>query len=254
LPEANPEWTQIRLHDFKSIEDYNHAIHKVYAKLRFCEKEPSEEDKIEKTLQTMLPSDQVLKHQYRVRNYQHYADLIRDLLQAEKHNELTIKNHHQRCIGAAPLPEIHHNEKKASASKDSTPKKNGRSARHRRNRQKNRKLLKSMKKDGAASKENNVQCKTCGAFKHTAEKCHTHKHLVALYQKSLKKNKRVQGLGAGYEAYFSIPMNSTFEAGCLSKDPQNPSTDEPMLNVDDYMDSDNTMVEYNLNDMFDDLL
>jgi hypothetical protein len=47
LSEANHEWTQIRLQDFKSIEDYNHAIHKVCAKLRFCEKEPSEEDKIE---------------------------------------------------------------------------------------------------------------------------------------------------------------------------------------------------------------
>jgi hypothetical protein len=29
LPEANLEWTQIHLQDFKSIEDYNHAIHKV---------------------------------------------------------------------------------------------------------------------------------------------------------------------------------------------------------------------------------
>jgi hypothetical protein len=77
---------------------------------------------------------------------------------------------------------------------------------------------------------------------------------VALYQKSLGKDKKVQGLGAGYEAHFTIPMNSTFEAGCSSKDPQNPITDEPMLNVDDYIDSDNTMVEYNLNDMFGDLL
>jgi hypothetical protein len=134
LPEANHEWTQICLQYFKSIEDYNHAIHKVYIKLWFFEKEPSEEGKIEKTLQTMLPSDWVLQHQYRAWNYQHYADLIRDLLQAEKHDELTIKNHHQHRVGAAPLPEIHHNDKKASASKDSSPKKNGRSARHRRNR------------------------------------------------------------------------------------------------------------------------
>jgi hypothetical protein len=33
LPEANHKWTQIHLQDFKSIEDYNHAIHKVHAKL-----------------------------------------------------------------------------------------------------------------------------------------------------------------------------------------------------------------------------
>jgi hypothetical protein len=49
-------------------------------------------------------------------------------------------------------------------------------------------------------------------------------------------------------------MNSIFEADCSSKYPQNPSTHETILNVDDYMDSDNTMVEYNLNDMFGDLL
>jgi hypothetical protein len=45
-----------------------------------------------------------------------------------------------------------------------------------------------------------------------------------------------------------------FEAGCSSKDPQNPSTNEPTLIVDDYMDSDNTMVEYASNNMFGDLL
>jgi hypothetical protein len=38
LPEANHEWTQIRLQDFKSIEDYNHAIHKVYDKLHLFRK------------------------------------------------------------------------------------------------------------------------------------------------------------------------------------------------------------------------
>jgi hypothetical protein len=124
----------------RSVPNYN-----------FVRKNP-EEDKIGKTLQTMLPSDQILQHQYRTRNYQHYADLIHDLLQAEKHDELTIKNHHQRHVGVAPLHEIHHNEKKASASKDSNSKKNGKSARHRRNRQKNRKLSKTMKKDGTSSK------------------------------------------------------------------------------------------------------
>jgi hypothetical protein len=77
---------------------------------------------------------------------------------------------------------------------------------------------------------------------------------VVLYQKSLGNDKKVQGSGAGYEAHFTILTNSTFEANCSSKDPQNLGTDEPMLNVDDYMDSDNTLVEYNLNDMFDDLL
>jgi hypothetical protein len=77
---------------------------------------------------------------------------------------------------------------------------------------------------------------------------------VALYQISLEKDKKVQGSRARYEPHFSIPMNLTFEADCSRKDPQNPSTDEPTLNVDDYMDSDNTMMEYNSNNMFDDHL
>jgi hypothetical protein len=92
------------------------------------------------------------------------------------------------------------------------------------------------------------------AFKHTGEKCHTPKHLVALYQKSLGKDKKAQGSGYGYEAHFSISTNSMFEAGCSSKDPQNLSTDKPTLTIEDYMDSDITMVEYASNDMFNDLL
>jgi hypothetical protein len=121
LPEANHDWTHIRLQDYKSIGDYNHAIHKICARLRFCGKEPSDADKIEKTLQTMLPSDRVLQHQYRARNYQTYSELIHDLLQAEKHDELTMKNHKQRRVGAAPMPEIHHamkDEKKGNGFKN----------------------------------------------------------------------------------------------------------------------------------------
>jgi hypothetical protein len=79
--------------------------------LRFCEKEPSEGDKIEKTLHMMLPSDRILQHQYRANNYQNYSNLINDLLQAEKHDELTLKNHHQHPIGTAPQPEVHFNVK-----------------------------------------------------------------------------------------------------------------------------------------------
>jgi hypothetical protein len=33
LPKVNHEWIQIHLQGFKSIEDYNHDIHKICAKL-----------------------------------------------------------------------------------------------------------------------------------------------------------------------------------------------------------------------------
>jgi hypothetical protein len=79
--------------------------------LHFYEKEPSELDKIEKTLQTMLHSDRILQHQYHAKNHQNYSDLIHDLLQAGKHIELTLMNHHQYFVGSTPLQEVHHNVK-----------------------------------------------------------------------------------------------------------------------------------------------
>jgi hypothetical protein len=60
LTEVNYEWIHLRLQDYKSIRDYNHVVHKLCAKLRFYEKEPFDEDKIEKTLTTMLSSDMIL--------------------------------------------------------------------------------------------------------------------------------------------------------------------------------------------------
>jgi hypothetical protein len=38
LPEANHDWTMLRLQDFKSIGEYNHIVHKICAGLCFCEK------------------------------------------------------------------------------------------------------------------------------------------------------------------------------------------------------------------------
>ncbi|KAK1693740.1 hypothetical protein QYE76_010437 [Lolium multiflorum] len=109
LPEALHDWTHLRLQDFKSIGEYNHEVHKISSKLRFCGKEPTDAEKIEKTLSTMLPSDRILQQQYRARDYQVYSDLIHILLQAEKHDELLAKNGSQRPVGSQPLPEFHMN-------------------------------------------------------------------------------------------------------------------------------------------------
>jgi DNA polymerase sigma len=63
----------------------------------------SQEDKIEKNIQTMLHSNRILQHQYCARNYQTYSDHINDLLQVEKNDELTMRNHHQHIVGSSPL-------------------------------------------------------------------------------------------------------------------------------------------------------
>jgi hypothetical protein len=124
LPETNHDWVHLCLQDYKSIGDYNHTIHKICAKLRFCEKEPSDEDKIVETLTTMLPLDRVLKHQYRAQNYQCYLELIHDLLQVEKYDELTMRNHHQRLVGTTPLPEVNYSSKGKEKVNGNKPSKN----------------------------------------------------------------------------------------------------------------------------------
>ena len=89
--------------------------------MKFCEKEPTDADKIEKTLSTMLPFDQVLQQQYRAKNFKVYLKLIHTLSQAEKHDELLLKNHHKRPVGTAPLPEVHNVQKKAKNKKFNGP-------------------------------------------------------------------------------------------------------------------------------------
>jgi hypothetical protein len=60
LPKATHEWKHLRLQDFKTVHDYNHVVHKLSQKLWFCNKEPTEAEKIENTFSTMLPSERIL--------------------------------------------------------------------------------------------------------------------------------------------------------------------------------------------------
>jgi hypothetical protein len=243
LREANHDWTMLRLQDFKSIRDYNHVVHKICVRLRFCEKEPSKVDKIEKIHQIMLPSDRILQHQYRAKNYQIYLDLIHDLLQAEKHDELTLKNHHQRSIGSAPLPKVHHNVK-GNENGDGTKnpqKKFGKFKKGKRNGMNMKNKAKGQGKD----KGKTFTCHKCGDRNHFARKRRTPKHLVELYQKSLKEsnnNKR------SYEAHFNDITKEALASGTI---PSNPKMPKMMDTV--YMDMENTIVEYHSNDVFGDL-
>ena len=186
-PEAYHEWNHLRLQDFKSMADYNHAIHKICSKLMFCEKEPTDADKIEKTLSTMLPSDRVLQQQYMAKNFEVYSKLIHTLSQAEKHDELLMKNHHKRPVGSAPLPEVHNVYKKAKNKKFNGPAPKNTSGQRKHN-IKQRPNSHKWKRDNARSKKHN-KCHRCGDFSYFAKDCRAPKHLVALNQKSSKEGK-----------------------------------------------------------------
>ena len=59
LPEARWEWSLIRLMDFKSIGEYNSAIHKICSKLHFCDQPVSDAYLIEKILSIFLPANRL---------------------------------------------------------------------------------------------------------------------------------------------------------------------------------------------------
>jgi hypothetical protein len=221
LPKANHDWIHLRLQDYKFIGDYNHIVYKICAKLQFYEKEPSDEDKIEKTLTTMLPSDRVLKHQYRVRNYQHYSELIQDLLQSEKHDELTMRNHHQHPIGTAPLSDVNYSSKGKKKTDGAKPSKNvGKFKKGKKNKHKKNKSKDQTSKIGKKS----FKCHHCGGANHIAKKCKIPQHLVDLYQKSLKEVGKVKGLD---EAHFNAASD---EATTSCKCPDEAAKPSPSTN------------------------
>jgi hypothetical protein len=241
LSKANHDWVHLRLQDYKSIGDCNHLVHKICAKLWFCEKEPSDEDKIEKTLTTMLSSDRVLKHQYCAQNYQRYSKLIQDLLQAEKHDEFTMRNHHQCPVGIAPLSEVNYSSKGKEKVDGNKRLKNigkfkkGKKSKHKKNKYKYQ----------SSGKENkSFKCHCCGGPNHIVKKCNIPQHLVDLYQKSLKEAEKAKGL---YEAHFNTASD---EATTSGKRPDEAA--KPSLMDDDYIDGENMIIKYNSNDVFGD--
>jgi hypothetical protein len=85
----------------------------------------------------------------------------------------------------------------------------------------------------------------CGGPNHFAKKCRTRKHLVELYQKSIKEynnNKR------SYEAHFNDMAKEASTLGTIPSNPEMPK----VMDIND-MDMENTIVEYHSNDVFGDL-
>jgi hypothetical protein len=74
--------------------------------------------------------------------------------------------------------------------------------------------IKASRKDTPTSKQE--KCKKCRCFNHPTNKCRIPRHLVALYQQSLK-GKNVEG--HGYEAHFTTPSNLKNEVVCSSMAP-----------------------------------
>ncbi|KAG2578096.1 hypothetical protein PVAP13_6NG204603 [Panicum virgatum] len=161
-----------------------------------------------------------------------YSDLIYDLLQVEKHDELLTKNYQMSPVGATPLPEVHYN------SQNSQKKFGGK---------KFKKNFKGKwnKKRKKFRLDNSQVCQRCGCRNHITKKCHTAKHLVELYQKSV--GKQVQG--DKYETHFTTQPT---DASCSKDTPLENIDEKTPLQMDDLLSTDDMLVEFQSNDIFGD--
>jgi rubrerythrin len=125
----------------------------------------------------MFSSDRILQYQYHAKNYQTYSDLVHDLLQAEKHDKLTLRNHHQCSIGSAPLFEVHYNVK-SNKKGDGSKKQHKKFGKFRKGKHNGKNMVKGQRK----GKGKTFICHKCGGPNHFVRKYRTPKYLVELYK------------------------------------------------------------------------
>ena len=208
LPKARYEWMHLRLQDFKSVSEYNSAMFKISSQLKLCGENITDDDMLEKTFSTFHASNMLLQQQYRERGFKKYADLISCLLLAEQNNELLLKNHESRPTGSTPFPEAN----VVTFNNYGRGRGRGRGRGGYRGRGRHNFKPYSGHGDGKAhdkgkapeNKDDKISespCHRCGMKGHWARTCRTAKHLVGLYQASLREMKSLEKKSA-VEANF----------------------------------------------------
>ena len=207
LPKAMYDWRNLRIQDFKSVDEYNSALFKIVSKLKLCGEDITDKDMLEKTFSTFHTSNVLLQQQYREKGFTTYANLISCLLLAEQNNELLMRNSELRPPGTNPLPEAHATveaKKESNHVQSDSQHNRGRGKWHGRGGRDRNSFGRGQGNSygrgsyggrghgrgrGTSFKPQNSTksvCHRCGMDNHWAKTCRTPKHLVDLYQESLK--------------------------------------------------------------------
>ncbi|KAM3302187.1 hypothetical protein P3S67_016689 [Capsicum chacoense] len=168
---------------------------KISSQLKLCGETVNDDDIMKKILSTFHASNVLLQQQYREKSFKKYTELSSHLLVAEQNNDLLMKNHENRPTGFAPFLEVNDmHAHYARREKGHGPDRGiGRGRSHGHDDQE-RNLVPSVnhssnkkKKD---EKRETITCFRCGGKGHYSRDCRALKHLVDLYQASLKKKER----------------------------------------------------------------
>ena len=132
-------------------------------------------------------------------NIERKAELISHLLVAEQNNDLLLKNHENRPTGSEPLPEVNeayaHHARREKGRGPNCGRECGRGLDYGQERNSipgiNHSSNKKEKRKEEKREATREGCFRCGGRGHYAHDCRTPKHLVELYQESLKKKEKI---------------------------------------------------------------
>jgi hypothetical protein len=184
------------------------ALFKISSQLKLCREKVTDADMLEKTYTTFHASNMLLQQQYRERNFTRYSKLISCLLVAEQNNELLMKNHQSRPTGSTPFHKAmeHHFmvikeilvvdvdvvekiiEVKGNVLIILTKKKNA--PYHQKWNHTEAKQNKNKSLQNKPTKNYEDKCYKCGMEGHWSRTCCTPKHLVDLYQATIKEKEK----------------------------------------------------------------